>query len=490
MDELRGSKLMDLRDHRVLTILVVVVIVLVRLISALYFGPLKPPDSAVYIEQARCILETLAGAPSPCPGGAFKAVGYGFVLASVMTVFGSAWEWAVVTLQIGMSFLASFVLARLMLALSASSLLALLTFAMHNVALPLSIDLWILRDSLFASLVTIALGSCARWALQPRHPGVAEILFIGLVFGIGSTLREQIVFYGVFFLPLILLWLQRSLKDKKMFALALLVILAPTILMQFALKGWNEHMTGSPVVSTNSKTVMTQAVLELAEKHPDLYDGASPLDQAARQSFVHHNYHELRPMNRLLNSRGITDRAISQMAIAKYFEAWTRYPADFFMIVLDRFVAKPSKLAFDPANGILMHKGYSQNGRYFSNRKTLEYAVRERSYGDLILLGFSFADRIISLLLYVVAWVSFLTSSIAWASKRGDPSRDPVIVVLFTCFIGVTLAHAMVHLEARQVAGAMWIPLLLGLEFPWRFVAMRAPGADASPMNLGTSSTM
>ena len=281
-------------EHRGITALAVLLVVLIRLVSALYFGPIETPDSSAYIGQAKCIFETLAGTSASCPDGAVKSVGYGFVLAASMTIFGPAWDWAVVAIQIGLSFLASFVLARLMLALSGSFALALLTFAMHNLALPLAIDLWILRDSLFASLITISLASCARWALQAERPRGATIFLIGLLFGIASTLREEIVFYGVFFAPLILLWLLRSVDDKKMVALALVVVVAPAVLLQFALKGWNQRTTGAAVVSTNSKMVMTQAVLELAKKHPDLYDGDTPLDKAARQSFVRYHYSEVR----------------------------------------------------------------------------------------------------------------------------------------------------------------------------------------------------
>ena len=73
------------------------------------------------------------------------------------------------------------------------------------------------------------------------------------------------------------------------------------------------------------------------------------------------------------------------MATAKYFEAWRRYPGDFSMIVLDRFVAKPSKLAFDPANGILMHMGFTEDRRYFSRDKTTEFALRDGNMGTCFL---------------------------------------------------------------------------------------------------------
>ena len=473
MNWLRRSNIIALREHRSIVLLTILTVVLVRLVSAAYFGPIQTPDSSIYIHQAKCIFETLAAESPPCPRKAFKAVGYGFVLASAMAVFGPAWQWAIVTLQIGLSLLASFVLARLMLVLSGSVTLALLMFAMHNLALPLNIDLWLLRDSLFASLVTIALGSCARLALEPERPKGVTILLVGLILGISSTLREQIVYYGVFLLPIILLWLVRGLHDKRSVALALVVILAPTVLLQFALKGWNLRMSGSAVVSTNSKTVITQAVLELAKRHPELYDGETPLDSAARQFFVRYRYAEVAPMNRYLQAQGISDAMLSQMAMSKYLEAWRRFPADFSAIVMGRFFNKPSKLAFDPANGILMHKGYAEDRRYFKSGFLLGSAWSARRLGDLFLLGLSFAGRITSMLLYLVAWASFLTSSVALYRKRGDPKRDPVIVALFTCFLGVTLAHAMVHLEPRQIAGVMWIPLLLGLEFFHRLLTLR-----------------
>lgn len=469
---MRRSISAAMRDRRSIIVLTVLMVVLVRLVSAAYFGPVETPDSVTYIRQAECILKTLAAGSPLCPASAFKPAGYGFVLASAMALFGSGWQWGVVALQIGLSFLASFVLARLMLALSGSVALALLVFATHNLALPLNIDLWILRDSLFASAIIIALGSCARLALEPEHPG-GMVWLVGLLLGIGSVLREQIVYYGVFFLPLILLWLARSLSDRRRLAFALVVIVAPTVLLQFALKGWNERMSGSAVVSTNSKTVMTQAVLEVAKRHPELYDGETPLDKGARQFFVRYRYGELSQMNRYLRAQGISDAMLSEMATAKYFEAWRRYPSDFLAIVMERFLEKPSKLVFDPANGLLMHKGYTESKRYFSNKDTLEYAWNGGRYGDLFLLGLSFAGRIVSILLYILAWASFITSSIGLCRKWGDHQREPVIVALFTCFLGVTLAHAMIHLEPRQIAGVMWIPLLLGLDFLYRLLSLR-----------------
>src|SRR5262245_47018019 len=132
------------------------------------------------------------------------------------------------------------------------------------------------------------------------------------------------------------------------------------------------------------------------------------------------------------------------MATAKYFEAWRRYPGDFSMIVLDRFVAKPSKLAFD-AYGILMHMGYTEDKRYFSKPKTTDFALRNSQYRDLSLIGIGLVAHVISLLLYIFAWASFLTS-LAWGI-RGTDQGHAVIVVLFVCFLGMTLAHAMIHLE-------------------------------------------
>jgi hypothetical protein len=155
-------------------------------------------------------------------------------------------------------------------------------------------------------------------------------VFIGALFALGSALREQIVYYGMFFLPLLLLWLSRNLRSRRGIAFALVVIIAPTVLMQLALRAWNVHMSGLAVVSTNAKTVMSQAVLEVAKKHPDLYDGGTLLDQASRKFFVRYDYGEVRAINRHLEAQGVSDASLAEMAMANTSRPGKGTPSTFW----------------------------------------------------------------------------------------------------------------------------------------------------------------
>jgi hypothetical protein len=132
VEVVRYSLSTALHDRQRIACLTVIAVVALRLISAASFGPIQPPDTGHYLEQADCLFKTLGAQSPPCPDSAFKAVGYGFVIAGAMVLFGSSWALGIVALQIALSLLASFVLARLTLALSGSFALALLTFAMHN----------------------------------------------------------------------------------------------------------------------------------------------------------------------------------------------------------------------------------------------------------------------------------------------------------------------------------------------------------------------
>lgn len=451
---------------------VVGLVVLVRLAVLAAFGPVETPDSNRYIQQAECLLDRPGATFDVCREATFKSAGYGFFLAAMMSVFGEGWAWAAVIVQTLLSLLASAFLGRAMLALSGSPPLALAAFAMHNLAMPLNIDLWLLRDSLFASLVTIALSDCLWRALERQRPRLAAALLIGVLFGIASTLREQLLYYGVVFLPLLLLTVRPERAGRSHAILALIALVAPTLLFQQGLRAWNASQWGVQAVSTNARTVMSQAVLEVAQKNPDLYDGGTALDKAARAHLVEYAYGEVVRMNQALRSAGLSDAEISRMAIDKYRQAWQRYPLAMLQVVLARFFNKTPKRAFNPANGILMHKGYMQDSLYFSGTKTLRLGLREGRAWPLALGLFNFLGEAISFALFVLAWASFLVSAARLLRRRGE-RRDAVIAAAFLCFAGTVLAHAMVHIEPRQVAGLMGIPLLLGLEFAHRLAAAR-----------------
>jgi hypothetical protein len=444
-----------------------------RLFALLALGPVETPDSSLYIAQADCILKTLNGAVVPCPAATFKSVGYGFVILSFVKAFGSAWDWGLTFFQTGLSLFSSLLLARASLALTKSFPLAALCFAMHSLSLPLMIDPWILRDSIFASLLTIFI-SYVVWHVSEESPlRWSAALCLGLILGVAAALREQFVYYAIFFLPLVFVGLRAAHASLTQALVILLLLAGPVVLTRIGLESWNKAMTGQAVVSTNARTVMLQPVLPVARQYTDLFNGDTELDKAARAAFRTYKYSEVVDLNKLLLSRGISPEAISRLAIAKYFETWRRYPLPLGLTVANRFLEGGVTSAFNPGKAILLQKGYAKHDPvYFSARRSLQKAVAQGDVPDATFALLWFAGDFISYAIIISAWAIGLASSYRLLFSEQVRRHDDVIVALFTAYLGVLLTHAMVHLEPRQIAGVMGIPLLLALCF-WHRLAQR-----------------
>ena len=214
----------------------VVLVVAARVLALLALGPVKTSDLLLYIAQADCILKTLNGAVAPCRAGTFKSVGYGFVVLSFMKAFGSAWEWGLTFFQTGFSLLSVLLLARACLALTKSLPLAAFCFAMHSLSLPLMIDPWILRDSIVASLLTIFVSYVVWHACEESPMRWSTALYLGLILGLAATLREQLVYYAIFFLPLVLVSLRAAHASLRHALLILLLLVGPMVLARIGLE--------------------------------------------------------------------------------------------------------------------------------------------------------------------------------------------------------------------------------------------------------------
>ena len=153
-----------------------------------------------------------------------------------------AWEWGLTFFQTGFS-------------------LPAFCFAMHSLSLPLMIDPWILRDSIVASLLTIFVSYVVWHACEEGPMRWSTALYLGLILGLAATLREQLVYYAIFFLPLVLVSLRAAHASLRHALLILLLLVGPMVLARIGLESWNKTMTGQAVVSANARTVMLQAVL-------------------------------------------------------------------------------------------------------------------------------------------------------------------------------------------------------------------------------------
>jgi hypothetical protein len=121
---------------------------------------------------------------------------------------------------------------------------------------------------------------------------------------------------------------------------------------------------------------------------------------------------------------------------------------------------------FNPGKAILLQKGYARHDPvYFSARRSLQKAATQGDIADATLAILWIAGDFVSYAIVISAWAIGLASSYRLLFSEQVWRQDDVIVALFTAYLGALLIHAMVHLEPRQIAGVVGIPLLLALCF-------------------------
>ena len=144
------------------------------------------------------------------------------------------------------------------------------------------IDPWILRDSIVASLLTIFVSYVVWHACEEGPMRWSTALYLGLILGLAATLREQLVYYAIFFLPLVLVSLRAAHASLRHALLILLLLVGPMVLARIGLEIMEQNNDRPGGFSANARTVMLQAALPVARQYPDLFDGDTELDKAAR----------------------------------------------------------------------------------------------------------------------------------------------------------------------------------------------------------------
>lgn len=438
--------------------------VAVRVGATLGIGPAETPDSGIYIGQSDWFLAAFSGTADPAQFFGTKGYGYGVVIALFRLGFGADWPMALVLVQTLLSIAASLAVGLFLLRATGSRTLALTGVVLHGTGIMMEIDPLILRDSLFSSLLTLVLAGIATQALESRRPGMVAALAAGVGLALAYCLREQLVFYMLFFVPLVLLWIRRGRVGRVATVGVLLAVFAPLVLTRVTLIEWRANLTGEAVISTNAGSVMLQAVLETARANPALFDGGTPLDEAANRHFRAYSYAELLVVRQDLSRAGIPRTDLADAAIAKYLEAWRRFPLDMLGSVAGRFFDDQFLVLARPGPSLSIHLFYRTGDiGYFKSSRLFASGFENAQYHKLLLGALDMAIRPLSAVLYLAAWAGLI-----WFGHRAwrgtdDAPHERVALYALAAYGGLLLAHAMVHIEPRHLAGVVWAPLCLGL---------------------------
>jgi hypothetical protein len=425
-----------------------------------YFFPLAVMnDSHKYLSLSQDISRVFSGDGSILGiEEKYRILGYPGVIAALAHVFGSPAFLAVyisqATLVVATGLILIWTLTRLGIPLFLSAPLSLLYVA----ALPTMLASFLLTDAINNALTAIAVCLLAVPLFRASKSCLAYVALAGISMGLAFFIRDANQYLVICLLPMVLAiaW------QRKKFGTGLVLIVAfvaPVLIASAAYKSFNETRFGQRFVTSGGRTVMLHAVLPLAKRNPEIFDGTSDLDRTARSILKSYNFTETRTINRALLAQGHDEVELSKEAFAKYFEAWRRFPLAMASTVLGR-------MRFDKQATELMNPmaGFYNNSRWrgettMAESKRLRSGIENGNVSDIFIALSVLLGRIPSVLVYAIVLIgSPVVAFIAWT--RSDRETALGLASLFVTYASYTAVYGLVNVEMRYLAGiAVVLPI-------------------------------
>lgn len=427
-------------------------------------GPVEPPDTGSFAAAAAALAAPGGGwfgnadlHATALPWSFYRAPLYPLLILAAQSLLGAAWPWGLVTMQLALAALATFAFHGALAGLAGSRVLALFGALAQGFSFAIVLHPAILSDSLYASLLCLALALLLRGGvaggLRPTRA-----LLAGTCLGLATLLREAGAYLHLLWLPLILV---AGGGGPRRVGIALLV-LGPMLAAPLALGWWNLVRTGSPFLSTVGQVVYLQALLPLAAQGLPVFQGDPLLAQTAAATMPPFTNVEVVALNQaLFAEHGMLAPQLAALAQASWARAWTEYPAAMAVASARRIRAHYLFTLFLPlenfAQVALWAEGAPRLMARFDRllRAALNTGAPELLLGALLLL----ACRGLA----AGAMLGFLAAPLTALRRRGD-QRARLAAACWPILPGTLALHALVHLEIRYftpalpaaIAASMW----------------------------------
>ncbi|HVI53048.1 MAG TPA: hypothetical protein VM661_17700 [Candidatus Sulfotelmatobacter sp.] len=439
----------------------IAVVLAVKLALLLWMGPLQPPDTSGYLAFSQTILAgqtAQVDLSAAIPNTLFRVAGYPAILALTQWIAGGRWNWLIIALQITLSLTAAAAVYKLGLRCRLSSWLAAAASMVPALSLSLQLDQAVLTDSLYSSLMLLAICGLVDSAMGFHALKPTRALLCGCLIAASFLLREATTFLCLALLPLIgfAAWKQSGWIAR--LTMAFLVLL-PLALTQQAYKEWNRQRTGIAIVTTGAQTTMFQALFEVAAKDPSVLEGDDPVMEQARKVFRKGSFDEVLALNAALNQQlGMDGIAIAASGYAHYFSAWRHHPLSMLHLPANNLRIRYAKLWLQPVESLHDMLVWQKSDTRLPTWKTWRhYASPPAALGLLIIDGLCNTASIV-----VFAGFLLVTPYRVWCERRtGGPSGAALgILFLFAGFVGI---YGIVHIESRYLAPLVSISSLIGI---------------------------
>ncbi|MEP4860488.1 MAG: hypothetical protein ABJV68_13145 [Paracoccaceae bacterium] len=446
-------------------------------------GPVFLPDSDDYVLFANAVLaggdwlRSLDLHSELLPLTAFRVIGYPALIALFKVLFGGAWDWFLIALQMILSLGATAMIWRLTLRLTGRMWPAAVAAAAQGLGLAFVLDQCVLTDSLHAALLTFLAAHMALGLLDRRAPGMVEALGLGLILLAAFLLREAGAVMHLALWPLILTWTLKTGGGLRRTGIVLVVFLLPLMLGIQAYKSWNQMRSGERFVTTVAQTAMYHPVLDLARRglpvfaeDPLLSDapGLLPLHPIPGVTFTAINRH-------LKTAHGMSALAVARHAETLFYDHWRRHPLDRASIYLGRMDPRYAYLAFMPLSGPERLSLWAGGTTPFPGPGEIRRNLFEHGRVDQALL---LAARTLARLISTVLTAAFLIGvpivvirSLARGAWRPSAleTRPLTFAALWLFALAWPAVYALVYLEDRYLAVTTPFVAVIGLAFiaPW-----------------------
>jgi hypothetical protein len=379
------------------------------------------------------------------------------LLAGLQTVFPAGWRDAAVIVQIALCGIVAGGAYQAALRLGARRGFAVAAGLLPAVGFIVVLQISLLTDALYAALFTGA-ALCLV-----AGDGLFGAIIAGLLLALATSLREVTPYLAPFFLPLACCGCGR--RWARMIATIL-----PPLCTVAALMAWNEARVGWPIVTTTAEVNMVQPLFPLITRNLPVYAGDDAFDRAARETLTRPDFDEIAPMlQRLFQQENMTAPELAEMATARYWRAWERFPRAMLRSSALRFQASFLELPFAPVDTIAGLDVFS--GRHPSpDLVKLKLLWQRTVAGDV--------TSLIWLILVVITrsvgvTVAFVGMFGPWLRGRTWRLR-----ALWLICAAVPAVHMPVHLDIRYLMPV--VPLLcIAAAASISSARLRQPGAAA-----------
>lgn len=454
-------------------------ILLLRTIMLVQLGPIFTPDSYGYSQIADYLLgntewlryERLGWGEWGEPQTIFRILGYPMILALAKLASPDGWAWLVILFQSAISFITTFFVYRLAIALSKNHAAALFVVFSHSTGHALLFDQCVLSDSLNASFLIVLVCQAGIAIVDKRKPSYAEAICLGVLVAVAFFMREAGSVFQFLYWPLVIYWGLLTMGSKLRAVLLLICFASPMAISTEGYKAWNQYRTGERFITAGNSTAIFFPAVYLYTKGVPVFDNDPLLKDMGPLINDPSNVTVIRGsiFPHLLENHAFNFLDISRYAESTYKRLWIDFPKDMTLQTLSMIKESQAFQAIMPLESMDRGKRWVTSKSSFPAKGELWTNLREgRRFDHAVLVAVRSLMRMISVAITAtfivgVPWLMIMEIRAVGWDVRAHDSKVLFMTLIWIIYFGYTMVYASIHLEMRYLLPVVPLSLVAGV---------------------------